>query len=41
MQRSKYAYKEISPPNLGLIIKINHPENELIFEHWRYLVSST
>ena len=38
-KKQKYAFRQLPPPQLSKIFSINQPANELIFQHWKNLIS--
>lgn len=40
IKNDQFTFKELPPPLISKVLTVNHPEQELIYEHWRYLMAA-
>jgi hypothetical protein len=40
IKNDQLTFKELPPPMITKVLTINHPEQELIYEHWRHLMAA-
>ncbi len=40
IKNDQVTFKELPPPLLSKVLTVTQPEQELIYEHWRYIMAA-